>query len=379
MLRVPCRMLSPRLCVAVPSALAAIGRPPAGLVRVSALLARRGAAVTARSAAGGSSDARGCSASGTFLVSAGVGSAVLLAHRGTVLENPCGARAEASPCQHRSIRSFSVARGPNVRCEDLGAGPTTSRAKIVVFGDSLTQQGFSVGGWVQRLADTYTRRADVLNRGLSGYNTRWASHVLKSLLADDIGRGVVLWVVWFGANDAAMPGTHRQHVPVAEYEENLRSMLDEIRAASPKSPPKIVLVTPPALDEEQWFAFVRQKNPALAASDRTDEAMGRYALAARRVAAACDAEVIDLHAAMHSQRDSPGHYLSDGLHLNTAGNALVYDLLADLIEQRLSWLAVRPCKFSGSYHSSGSSSPLVQEFPWHDQITPEPPHHGMFK
>lgn len=53
----------------------------------------------------------------------------------------------------------------------------TSRRKLAVtFGDSITQMGFDVAimGWVASLAFRYSRRMDVINRGLSGYNTRWA-------------------------------------------------------------------------------------------------------------------------------------------------------------------------------------------------------------
>ena len=47
-----------------------------------------------------------------------------------------------------------------------------NREQILLVGDSLTQRGFdSKKGWVSKLASTYARRADVINRGYSGYNT----------------------------------------------------------------------------------------------------------------------------------------------------------------------------------------------------------------
>ena len=42
----------------------------------------------------------------------------------------------------------------------------TSRPRVVLFGDSLTQRGFEEQGWASALCDYYTRRADVLNREL---------------------------------------------------------------------------------------------------------------------------------------------------------------------------------------------------------------------
>ena len=44
--------------------------------------------------------------------------------------------------------------------------------RVVLIGDSLTQQGGRVGGWVARLAEALERKCDVVNRGFSGYTTR---------------------------------------------------------------------------------------------------------------------------------------------------------------------------------------------------------------
>jgi lysophospholipase L1-like esterase len=49
-----------------------------------------------------------------------------------------------------------------------------SRRKILLIGDSITQQSFSTTyrGWGGALANWYCRTADVVNRGYSGYNSR---------------------------------------------------------------------------------------------------------------------------------------------------------------------------------------------------------------
>ena len=51
-------------------------------------------------------------------------------------------------------------------------------------------------------------QADVIARGYSGYNTRWAAHILDKIFT----RGQAppdLVTVFFGANDAALPGRLR--------------------------------------------------------------------------------------------------------------------------------------------------------------------------
>lgn len=78
------------------------------------------------------------------------------------------------------IRLLSLVSG--TRCiQSLLALLYTTMAKVqdvfFAFGDSLTQGNCDHGGtigFVARLASKYVRKFDVLNRGFSGYNTRWA-------------------------------------------------------------------------------------------------------------------------------------------------------------------------------------------------------------
>lgn len=53
--------------------------------------------------------------------------------------------------------------------------------RLILFGDSLTQYSFQVGGWGSRLADELQRKVDVLNRGFSGYNTDNAVKFMKQI------------------------------------------------------------------------------------------------------------------------------------------------------------------------------------------------------
>lgn len=56
-----------------------------------------------------------------------------------------------------------------------------SRPKIILLGDSITQLSFaSDHGFGAALCDAYQRRADVFNRGYSGYNVRQSSRFIES-------------------------------------------------------------------------------------------------------------------------------------------------------------------------------------------------------
>ena len=127
-----------------------------------------------------------------------------------------------------------------------------SRSSVVLFGDSITQQSFSAGGWGGLLSDHYVRRADVLNRGYSGYNVRWAKQIVDDLFP--VGPAAPkpsLVTIFFGANDASSgdpPHNSRQHVPVAEYAETLEQMVRHIRRSAGDDT-AIVVITPPPGDE----------------------------------------------------------------------------------------------------------------------------------
>lgn len=76
-------------------------------------------------------------------------------------------------------------------------------------------------------------QADVVLRGYSGYNTRWALKVLERVFpVSKVGDGgtvtaPVAVTVFFGANDACLPDrcSAFQHVPLHEYKQNLHSIV----------------------------------------------------------------------------------------------------------------------------------------------------------
>jgi len=110
-------------------------------------------------------------------------------------------------------------------------GLTGERASVVLFGDSLTQRGWGEGGWCSSVAHLFQRRADVYNRGYGGYNSRWARYLLPHLFPLPGGNPTskhFLVVVWFGANDAALP-SENPHVPLEEYAENVRAILAHVQ------------------------------------------------------------------------------------------------------------------------------------------------------
>lgn len=140
------------------------------------------------------------------------------------------------------------------------------RKKIVCFGDSITQQAFNVKeqGWVAHLADIYSRKVDVLNRGYSGYNSKHGVEIVQEMVLNE---NPDLVTVFFGANDASIPES-QQHVPLGQYEQNLRTIILAIMCKYASTP--IILITPPPIWRAKLTDFLRSVgSPFL--EDRTNE------------------------------------------------------------------------------------------------------------
>lgn len=197
------------------------------------------------------------------------------------------------------------------------------RSRILLLGDSITQQAFSLehSGWGAGLADWYCRTADVTNRGFSGYNSRWVLDMMPQLLPR-VDPTLLFATIFFGANDAVTEGGV-QHVPRDEFALNLRAMVAHIKARAPQC--VIILISPPTVDTGRW-------------PTRTPEAASIYAEAVHQVvhgnatnAAIPNVALVDLTSLTTAD-------LHDGLHLNASGNAKLLALLQGLLRSEFSHL-----------------------------------------
>ncbi|CAN6683454.1 unnamed protein product [Malus baccata var. baccata] len=203
------------------------------------------------------------------------------------------------------------------------------RPKIYLFGDSITEESFGDGGWGASLAHHFSRTVDVVLRGYSGYNTRWALKVLERVFP---GGGVeggeeeppLAVTVFFGANDACLPDrcSAFQHVPLDEYKQNLLSIVSFLKKRWPST--HILLITPPPIDEDGRLRFPYIDNP-LNQPERTNKAAGAYSEACISVARESGIPVIDLWTKMQEFPDWEKAFLRDGLHLSPGGNRVVFD------------------------------------------------------
>ncbi|XP_021294422.1 GDSL esterase/lipase At5g45920 [Herrania umbratica] len=205
------------------------------------------------------------------------------------------------------------------------------RPKIYLFGDSITEESFRDGGWGASLANLFSRTVDVVLRGYSGYNSRWALKVLDRVFpeaesggSDGASPPPLAVTVFFGANDACLPDRYAafQHVPVDEYKQNLHSIVSSLKKRWPKT--LILLITPPPIDEDERLRHPYAENPS-GLPERTNEAAGAFAKACVETAGECGIPVVDLWTRMQQDPDWRKAYLRDGLHLTQDGNKVVFE------------------------------------------------------
>ncbi|XP_077147527.1 isoamyl acetate-hydrolyzing esterase 1 homolog isoform X1 [Ranitomeya variabilis] len=204
---------------------------------------------------------------------------------------------------------------------------------ILLFGDSITQFSFETNGWGATLANKLVRKCDVLNRGLSGYNTRWAKYILPKLIPNSSHtENIAAVTIFFGANDGSVKEENpQQHVPLEEYTENLRSMIQYLMSVGIKQD-KIVLITPPPIHEPSWEKQCFTKGSKL---NRLNSVTGAYAKACAEVGNEYGADVVDLWTLMQDGGSDYTLYLSDGLHLSDEGNQFLESRLWPLLEKKL--------------------------------------------
>ncbi|OWY99720.1 Isoamyl acetate-hydrolyzing esterase [Phytophthora megakarya] len=210
------------------------------------------------------------------------------------------------------------------------------RPVVLLTGDSLTEHGTDVAksGWTALMQQKYSRTADVVSRGLPGYNTKWFLKDILPTIEREIRKGVYvtpsLITIWFGANDAALASGYDSdtHVPIEDYKENLKKIVSKFGVAAPTA--HILLITPPHVNDSARGGLAKGQNGTI---DRTNTMTKRYAQACVEAGASIDVPVLDLNSYFNAMSESTRNALliADGLHFNSSGNELVYKQLEEKI------------------------------------------------
>ena len=253
----------------------------------------------------------------------------------------------------------------------------TEIPKFILFGDSITQGSFDPekSGFGCFLAHRYARRADVVNRGFSGYTTRWAVPALPHVFTPS--DNVKLVTIFFGANDSCIESLNpRHHVPLPQYTKNIESILKFLREMY-GADLKLLLITPPPVDVDARLRFQveRYGKNATGVAQRKNSVTKQYRDEVVSIGKKFKVPVLDLFTLFLDNKNWKT-FLCDGLHFSKEGNIFVGEKLLETLDECFGdsskgGLKITPCGFTKSFSNSGSKSVpggMKHLLPWHDKV-----------
>ena len=255
--------------------------------------------------------------------------------------------------------------------DDRGYTYSMEIPKIILFGDSITQGSFDPEkkGFGCYVTHRFARRADVVNRGFSGYTTRWAVPALPHVFVKS--DRVKLVTIFFGANDSCIKELNpRHHVPLHLYGQNIEAIINFLNNMYGDEL-KIILIAPPPIDVDARLRFQIErygKEGATGIAQRRNPVTKLYRDIVISIGKKYKIPVLDLFQLFLNEPNWKT-FLNDGLHFSTEGNEFVGKKLLQCIDDHLHELVVKPCNFTTSFANSGSNcSGMKHLLPWHDKV-----------
>lgn len=201
-----------------------------------------------------------------------------------------------------------------------------TKKRIVFFGDSITEQGKALNGFISIInrqieAEDLVKKFQTISAGISGNRVY---DLLFRIENDVLSKSPSITVVYIGINDVWGKMKTGTGLDIERFEKFYRLILVKLLAANSK----IVLCTPSVIGEKQN------------GQNEQDEDLNLYSDVVRKLAKEYDAALCDLREAFvyHLQQTnyenlSVGILTNDGVHLNDEGNKLVAVRLWEAIKQ----------------------------------------------
>ncbi|SCU91185.1 LAME_0E11562g1_1 [Lachancea meyersii CBS 8951] len=216
-----------------------------------------------------------------------------------------------------------------------------SYQKFLLFGDSITEFAFNTRPDEEAgdqfalgaaLCRDYTRRLDIIQRGFSGYTSRWALHLLPKILENERSSEIVMSTIFFGTNDSASAG--KQRVDLPEFTENITKMVHMLKERMIKP----ILIGPALHDRERWTAL--KPDQVDQGILRSNENNKKYSEALQRIAIEEEIPFVNLYEAFKTQGgDRWQELLCDGVHYSGKGYKVFYHELLKAIRSAFPELA----------------------------------------
>lgn len=236
--------------------------------------------------------------------------------------------------------------------------------QFLLFGDSITEFAFNTNFQATQgqelyqdgkinpmhqqftmgaaLTNLYVRRLDILQKGFSGYNSRWALKILPELLK--IYKNIKMAYIFFGSNDSCLGEI--QHVPIDEYRENTLKLIDIYKQNGIE---KIILITPALFNEELWAKNMSEE--VQKGYTRSTKDFARYAEALEQIGSELNLPVVNLNKAFtkYADEELDGKWqdlLCDGLHFSGNGYFVFFNELVKTINSAYPEMSVAEIEYN---------------------------------
>jgi lysophospholipase L1-like esterase len=200
------------------------------------------------------------------------------------------------------------------------------RKKIVFFGDSITEQGLRIGGYIRVLRDLLYEAAidddyELVGAGVSGDKV----YDLYLRMDEDIlSKGADLVVIFIGINDVGHKWSLGTGTDISSFEAFYVAIIEKLLAAGIK----VVLCTPGLIGEAVQF------------ENKEDVEIERYCGLIRDIAVKYQLPLVDIRKAFveynrayNMDNKSMGVLTTDRVHLNIQGNQLVAKVMWPVLQQ----------------------------------------------
>ncbi len=197
------------------------------------------------------------------------------------------------------------------------------KKRIVFFGDSITQMGAQKNGYIDLIQTSLDKKGiaenfELFGAGIGGNKI----YDLYLRLEDDVlSKKPDVVFIYVGINDV-WHKTTGTGTDIDRYEKFYNALITKIEAAGAT----VVVCTPTVIGEKKDNANAQDKD------------LNAYAEIAKKVAAARNCQLVDLHKifANYINQNNPqnldkGVLTTDGVHLNDKGNRVVADAMLEEI------------------------------------------------
>lgn len=204
--------------------------------------------------------------------------------------------------------------------------------KFLMFGDSITEFAFKTGINEESnkfilgstLTNIYTRKLEIIQRGFSGYNSRWALKILPSILESE--SNIILGYIFFGSNDAVLEGI--QKVSLSEFKQNIIEMINIFRVKNIKP----IIVGPGLHDQDKWASTGREDD--ITCIIRSNENNKLYSDTLLEISQITNTPFVNLFDAFTREGGEDWRdLLCDGLHYSSKGYKVFFNELMETINK----------------------------------------------